>query len=99
MSSRAQSSPKRDIKHVWVDYKKHKELMPAEVAGLKRTDNSGEKNKIGDFQLSQAKAAALQEVQNAMNDVRQAQQGGNFADYGAALQRLNDAMTKFNNTK
>jgi hypothetical protein len=48
-----------------VDYKKLKELMPAEVAGLKRTDNSGEKNKIGDFQLSQAKATYTKEADDA----------------------------------
>jgi uncharacterized membrane protein (UPF0182 family) len=50
-------------------------------------------------QLSVPKAAALQEVQSALDAVRQAQRGGNFADYGTALQRLDDAMTKYNNAK
>jgi uncharacterized protein len=53
----------------------------------------------GPVQLSPAKAAALQDVQNALARVKQAQQGGNFADYGEALQRLDDAMNKFNGTK
>ena len=53
----------------------------------------------GAVELSAAKAAALQEVQSALSAVRQAQQGGDFADYGAALQRLDDAMNKFNGAK
>lgn len=52
----------------------------------------------GTTQLSGAKAAALQEVQRALDGVRQAQQGGDFAQYGEALQRLDDAMKKFNST-
>ena len=48
------------------------------------------------MQLSGAKAAALQEVQSALDGVRQAQQGGDFAAYGQALQRLDDAMKKYN---
>src|SRR6185503_1261162 len=50
----------------------------------------------GPLQLSGAKAAALQEVQSALDGVRQAQQGGDFAAYGQALQRLDDAMKKYN---
>jgi uncharacterized protein len=53
----------------------------------------------GPTQLSAAKAAALQEVNGALDAVRQAQQGGNFADYGQALQRLDDAMKKFQSAK
>jgi hypothetical protein len=53
----------------------------------------------GSAQLSAAKAAALQEVQSALSSVRQAQQSGNFAEYGQALQRLDDAMTKYTNAK
>ena len=53
----------------------------------------------GPVQLSAPKAAALQDVQSALDAVRQAQRGGNFADYGTALQRLDDAMTKYNSTK
>jgi uncharacterized membrane protein (UPF0182 family) len=53
----------------------------------------------GAVQLSGAKAAALQEVQAALNAVRQAQQSGDFAQYGAALQRLDDAMNRFNGAR
>jgi uncharacterized protein len=53
----------------------------------------------GAVQLSAAKAAALQEVNSALDSVRQAQQSGNFADYGEALQRLDDAMSKYRDTK
>ncbi|GAC1635820.1 MAG: UPF0182 family protein [Mycobacterium sp.] len=53
----------------------------------------------GAVQLSAAKSEALQEVQSALEGMRQAQQGGNFADYGQALQKLDDAMKKFNSTK
>jgi uncharacterized membrane protein (UPF0182 family) len=50
-------------------------------------------------QLTAPKAAALQEVQNALDGLHQAQRSGNFADYGAALQRLDDAMAKYANTR
>jgi uncharacterized membrane protein (UPF0182 family) len=53
----------------------------------------------GTTQLSAAKAAALQEVNAALDAVRQAQQSGNFAQYGQALQRLDDAMTKYTSAK
>jgi uncharacterized membrane protein (UPF0182 family) len=53
----------------------------------------------GPIQLSAAKAAALQEVQSALSAAKQAQQSGDFAAYGAALQRLDDAMNRFNATK
>jgi uncharacterized membrane protein (UPF0182 family) len=53
----------------------------------------------GPVQLSAAKATALQEVQSALDGVHQAQQSGDFAGYGQALQRLDDAMKKFNGTK
>lgn len=49
--------------------------------------------------LSPAKAAALQEIESAMGAVRDAQQSGNFAQYGAALQRLDEAMTRFDSAK
>ncbi len=52
----------------------------------------------GPVQLSAPKAAALQEVNTALNAVREAQQSGNFADYGEALQRLDDAMNKYRQT-
>jgi uncharacterized membrane protein (UPF0182 family) len=50
-------------------------------------------------QLSAAKAAALQEVNSALDGVRSAQQSGNFGDYGQALQRLDDAMKKYQSAK
>jgi uncharacterized membrane protein (UPF0182 family) len=53
----------------------------------------------GAVQLSGAKSAALQEVNSALDAVRQAQQSGNFAQYGEALQRLDDAMKKYSSTK
>lgn len=53
----------------------------------------------GATQLSAAKAAALQDVNTALDGVRQAQQTGNFAQYGEALQRLDDAMKKYSSTK
>ena len=40
-----------------------------------------------------------QEIQTAIGAARDAQKKGDFAAYGAALQRLDDAITKYNNTK
>ena len=53
----------------------------------------------GPTQLSAAKAAALQDVQTAMGELRTAQQSGNFEEFGTALQRLDDAMKKYNTAK
>jgi uncharacterized membrane protein (UPF0182 family) len=53
----------------------------------------------GGVPLSAAKAAALQDINSALDSVRQAQQSGNFADYGQALQRLDDAMKKYQSAK
>ncbi|WP_157012069.1 hypothetical protein, partial [Mycobacterium celatum] len=49
--------------------------------------------------LSPAKAAAMKEIQAAIAAARDAQKKGDFAAYGAALQRVDDAITKFNNAK
>ncbi|MFC3776527.1 UPF0182 family protein [Mycolicibacterium holsaticum] len=49
-------------------------------------------------QLSAAKAAALQEVNTALDALRQAQQSGNFGEFGEALQRLDDAVSKYQTT-
>lgn len=49
--------------------------------------------------LSAAKAAALHEIESALTAVRDTQKKGDFAGYGAALQRLDDAIEKFNNAK
>jgi hypothetical protein len=53
----------------------------------------------GSVTLSPAKAAALQEIQTAIGAARDAQKKGDFAAYGAALQRLDDAINKYNSTK
>jgi uncharacterized membrane protein (UPF0182 family) len=53
----------------------------------------------GGMTLSPAKAAALQEVESALGAVQDAQKSGNFAQYGAALQRLDEAMGKFGSAK
>ncbi len=49
--------------------------------------------------LSGPKAAALQDVETALGAVQEAQRNGNFADYGDALQRLDDAMKKYEAAK
>src|ERR1700737_2206739 len=53
----------------------------------------------GGVTLSPAKAAALKDVEAALGAARDAQKNGDFAAYGTALQRLDDAITKFDNTK
>lgn len=53
----------------------------------------------GPQQLSAAKAQALQEVETALTAAREAQRSGDFAQYGEALQRLNDAMTEYNSAR
>ncbi len=53
----------------------------------------------GPTQLSPAKAAALQDVQSALGELRTAQQSGDFAEFGTALQRLDDAMNKYDTAK
>jgi uncharacterized membrane protein (UPF0182 family) len=49
--------------------------------------------------LSPARAAALAEIESALGAVREAQKSGNFAQYGSALQRLDEAMGKFDAEK
>jgi uncharacterized protein len=53
----------------------------------------------GPVQLSGAKSAALQEVNAALDNMQQAQTGGDFAEFGQALQRLDDAMNKYREAK
>ena len=53
----------------------------------------------GGLTLSPAKAAALSELDSAMAGVQEAQRSGNFAEYGQALQRLDEAMGKFDSAK
>ena len=53
----------------------------------------------GSSELSSAKTAALQEVQRAISEVKDAQKSGDFARYGQALKSLDDAMTKFTQAK
>ncbi|OBB96792.1 UPF0182 family protein [Mycolicibacterium peregrinum] len=50
-------------------------------------------------QLSPAKSAALKDVESALSEAQDAQRSGDFGKYGQALQRLNDAMNKFNTAK
>ncbi|KDE98509.1 hypothetical protein Y900_006035 [Mycolicibacterium aromaticivorans JS19b1 = JCM 16368] len=49
--------------------------------------------------LSPSKSAALNDVETALGAVQEAQKNGNFADYGDALQRLDDAMKKYEAAK
>lgn len=49
----------------------------------------------GPVQLSGPQADALREVNTALDALRQAQQSGNFGEFGDALQRLDDAMAKY----
>jgi uncharacterized membrane protein (UPF0182 family) len=53
----------------------------------------------GPTQLSATKSAALADVQAALSELRTAQQSGNFAEFGTALQRLDDAMNKYNTAR
>jgi len=53
----------------------------------------------GGLTLSPAKAAALAELDSAMAGAQEAQRSGNFAEYGQALQRVNEAMSKFDAAK
>ena len=53
----------------------------------------------GGVALSPAKAAALADVDAAMTAVQEAQRSGNFAQYGAALQRLDEAFGKYDSAK
>ena len=50
-----------------VDYKKLKEVMPAELAGVKRSNNEGQKTGIGEFVMTQA-TAEYQKQDAAEND-------------------------------
>ncbi len=52
----------------------------------------------GSVQLSAAKAAALQQVNSALDALRVAQESGNFAQYGDALQKLDEAVKKYQST-
>ncbi len=47
------AAPKRES----IDFRKLKELFPAELGGIKRSEASGERNKIGDMSITTAKAA------------------------------------------
>jgi uncharacterized protein len=53
----------------------------------------------GPVQLSAAKAAALQDVNSALDALQGAQTSGNFAQFGEALQRLDDAVKKYQSTR
>ena len=68
---------------------------PAAVPAVPGTPSEGAPSAA----LSPAKAAALHEVQSAISAAREAQKKGDFAEFGAALQRLDDAIDKFNEAK
>src|SRR3954451_22289493 len=53
----------------------------------------------GPTQLSPAKAAALQDVQSALGELRTAKQSGDFAEFCTALQPLDDGMQKYDTAK
>src|SRR5687767_8934665 len=40
-----------------IDFRKLKEWLPAELNGIKRSEANGERNKLGDITISQARAA------------------------------------------
>ena len=52
-----------------VDYKKLKEVMPAELHGIKRSSNEGQRTALGDFAMSQA-TAEYQKADAGENDPR-----------------------------
>ncbi|OPE50657.1 hypothetical protein [Mycolicibacterium diernhoferi] len=72
--------------------------VPAEVA-LRNNIPTAAAVPSGPVELSGAKAAALAEVNAALDNMQQAQTGGNFAEFGEALQRLDDAMNKYREAK
>jgi hypothetical protein len=47
-----------------VDFRKLKELLPAELAGIKRTDAKGERTAFGELKLSVARGQYYKEVEN-----------------------------------
>ncbi|CAA0128429.1 Uncharacterised protein [Mycolicibacterium vanbaalenii] len=53
----------------------------------------------GPTQLSGAKAAALEDVNQALDAIQEAQRSGDFAEYGEALQRLDDAVNEYQSTE
>jgi len=53
----------------------------------------------GPTQLSGAKSAALQDVNAALDALQEAQRSGDFAQYGEALQRLDDAVSEYQSTE
>jgi hypothetical protein len=63
-----------------VDFRKLKELMPAELDGLKRTENNGEKNALGAFSMSQAKAQYKKSKDQ--DDEKEPSIGVELIDYG-----------------
>ncbi|MGE0215977.1 UPF0182 family protein [Mycolicibacterium sp.] len=49
----------------------------------------------GPTQLSAAKSAALQDINTALETLREAQRSGDFAEFGEALERLDQAMNEY----
>ena len=63
-----------------VDFRKLKEVVPAELAGVKRSSNEGEKINIGELNVSQVNAQ-FQKAEPAENDPQVSLQ---IVDYAAA---------------
>ena len=64
-----------------VDYKKLKEVMPAELAGIKRSNNEGQKTGIGEFVMTQA-TAEYQKPDAGENDPKVTVE---LTDYSSAI--------------
>ena len=75
------------------------EVSDGSSAATRRSTSETSAVPSGPVQLSGAKAAALAEVNAALDNMQQAQTGGNFAEFGEALQRLDDAMNKYSEAK
>src|SRR5262249_40398926 len=73
--------------------------VPAVGPGMPAPPTAVPPSPDGTVTLSAATAAPLQEIQSAVGGARDAQKKGAFGASGAALQRLDDAITKFNNAK
>ena len=73
-----------------VDFRKLKEVLPAELLGIKRTEASGEKNAMGEFKISHAQGSY---VKNADKDDAP-RIDVNITDY-SATKGMADAMASW----
>jgi hypothetical protein len=63
----AQPPASQPAKKTPIDFRKLKEMMPAELGGIKRSNNEGEKMTLGDFVISHARGE-FQKPEPAEND-------------------------------